>query len=371
MYDLTVLIETFSHDAGIENVVNAIESEIKNKNLLGEIIIYFNTLSNKSCDEPINLKTNSKNLTILFPWDNKEYQNLLAYGVRNAKSDNLIFYDIRYSLSPAIIPALFYELDSGKDLVIGKRNFKNIKDDLQTKNRNYGILIENNLVRLLFPKICDPTSDIFAIKKDLISRRSLNNPKKNILLEILAKENWKEVKEISLDPYLTADNLYVSQRFSFVQYVFQLVSIFFFSIQHRDLAGWKEIRNVIKFGIVGITGIFVNTGVLYILSGIFNIFYPISSFVAIELSIINNFVWNDIWTFANEKNRKISNVTHRFLSYQIVSIGGMLINICVLIFLTEILGIYYLISNLIGIFVAFSWNFLVNRMTTWRIKTSL
>ena len=94
------------------------------------------------------------------------------------------------------------------------------------------------------------------------------------------------------------------------------------------------------------------------------------SFVAIELSIINNFVWNDIWTFGNEKNQKISLVTHRFFSYHIVSIGGMLINIGVLVFFTEILGIYYLISNLVGIFVAFSWNFLVNRLTTWRIKTS-
>jgi dolichol-phosphate mannosyltransferase len=369
MYDLTVLIEIFNYDPEIENIVSAIESELKNKNLTGEIIINFNTLSHKSCDKPDNLKTNSKNLTILYHQDSKEYENLLAYGVRSAKSDNLIFYNVRYSLSPAVIPALFHELQSGKDLVIGKRNFKNIKDNLQTKNRNYGILIENNFARLLFPNLSDPTSDIFAIKKDVISSRPLNNPKNNNLLEILGKGNWKEEKEISLDPYLLPEYLFVSHRFSLVQYVLQLLSISFFSIQHRDRAGWKEIRNIIKFGIVGITGIFVNTGILYILSEIFNIFYLISSVIAIELSIINNFVWNDVWTFGNEKNQKISRVTRRFLSYQIVSIGGILINVCVLFFLTEVLGVYYLISNLIGILIAFSWNFLVNRMTTWRINT--
>ena len=246
MYDLTVVIEMFRCDTGIENIVYAIESELKNKNLTGEIIIYYNTLSNKSCDLSDNLKTNSKNLTILFTSGNNQDEYSLGCVLRNAKSDNLLFYDIRYCLSPAIIPALFDELRTGKDIVIGKRNHKIINDNLKTKNSYYGILIENNVVRLLFPHINDPTSDIFAIKKDLISSSSLINPQKNILLEILGKENWKDVTEISLDPYILPDRLNVSQRFSFLQYVFQLGSIFFFSIQHRDLCRVERDQNCNK-----------------------------------------------------------------------------------------------------------------------------
>ncbi len=368
MYDLTVLLEASHCVTGIENVVYAIESELKHKNINGEIFLNFNLQMDKACEKPGNLKTNSKNLTILDLSDNKEYANLLSYGYRFAKSDYLIFYDARYSLKPAIITALFHELQSRNDLVIGRRNYRDIKDDRFKKNRYFSSIIKNSLARFLFPSINDPTSDIFAIKKHLVTDRSSNKPNNKILPEILGRENWNKVKEISLDPYKTAEHKHVSERFFDIQYFFQLLSILLFSVQHRDLAGWKEIRTVIKFGIVGITGIFINMGFLFIFSEIFHIFYLISGFLAIELSIINNFIWNDLWTFGKEKNQVFSLVTHRFLSYHIVSIGGMLINICVLVFLTEIVGFYYLISNLLGIFIAFSWNFLANRMTTWRIR---
>ena len=369
MYDLTVLIEMVCYHAEIGTIVSAIESELKKNNITGEIILSFNTIPDKTFDIPNNVK-NLKNLTLLFIGDNKKFNDLLSYGLQYAKSESLIFLTVQYSHFPAIIIELYNELQSGKDLVIGNRNCRDITKDPRIKKHEYGTLIENTLARLLFPKICDPTSDIFAIKKDLISIGSINNSEKNLLLEILGKGNWKEEKEIPLDPFVNAkvEPLNGSQHFSTFQYLYQLISIFFFSAQHRDREGWKEIRNVIKFGIVGISGIIVNTGVLYILSEVFGIFYLISSFVAIELSIINNFIWNDFWTFGHEKDQKISIVTNRFLSYHIVSIGGMAINMGVLIFLTEILGIYYLISNLLGIFVAFSWNFLVNRMTTWRIQ---
>lgn len=132
----------------------------------------------------------------------------------------------------------------------------------------------------------------------------------------------------------------------------------------------RELQTVIKFAIVGITGIVVNTGILYILSDVFNIFYVVSSFFAIEASIISNFILNDIWTFGHKKDYTLNKVIHRFVSYQIVSIGGIIINMGTLIFLTETLGLYYLISNVIGICIAFSWNFLVNRKITWGKRTS-
>jgi len=368
MYDLTVLLEKVSYDAEIGNTVNAIESELKKNNITGEIIISFNSLQERTIEIPIILKK-SENLTLLFPSDNKRYYNLLSYGLQYAKSENLIFFSARYSSFPKIIIALYDELQSGKDLVIGNRYCSEMEKDLRIKKYEYGTLAENFLARLLFPKICDPSSDIFAIKKEVISIGSVNNLGKNPLLEVLGKANWKTENEISLDTYAKGIPLTESSSFSIIRYLRQVLSIFCFSIGHRNHEGWKEIRNVIKFGIVGISGIIVNTGILYILSEFFGIFYIISSLFAIELSIINNFIWNDLWTFGHEK-QKISKVTNRFFSYHIVSIGGMVINIGVLVFLTEVLGIYYLISNLLGILIAFSWNFLVNRTITWKIQPS-
>jgi dolichol-phosphate mannosyltransferase len=90
----------------------------------------------------------------------------------------------------------------------------------------------------------------------------------------------------------------------------------------------------------------------------------ISLAIAIELSIVNNFVWNDLWTFG--EGHRSRNVWHRFISFQLVSIGGALINWFLYYLLTRFGGVEYLLANLMAILVAFSWNYLVNRNITWR-----
>ena len=56
----------------------------------------------------------------------------------------------------------------------------------------------------------------------------------------------------------------------------------------------------IKFNIVGLTGVFVNEGILMLLTSL-GLYYIYSSIVAIEISIISNFLLNDIWTFKDRR----------------------------------------------------------------------
>ena len=58
----------------------------------------------------------------------------------------------------------------------------------------------------------------------------------------------------------------------------------------------------LKFIFVGISGIFVNQFFLYFLHETnFFLSLPVASILAIELSILNNFTWNNIWTFKGRK----------------------------------------------------------------------
>jgi len=61
-------------------------------------------------------------------------------------------------------------------------------------------------------------------------------------------------------------------------------------------------RRFAKFCIVGLTGVIINLGILYILKESFGFLY-FASIIAIELSIISNFILNDIWTF-NDKRKQ-------------------------------------------------------------------
>jgi dolichol-phosphate mannosyltransferase len=234
-----------------------------------------------------------------------------------------------------------------------------------TKKHHRTAQLNRCLARFLFPQISDPICGFFAVKKAVIRNAELNPEASCPLLEILAKGDWRSPHETLLsDPYpdIIQDK---NKQESFFRIFLQLFSVTIYSILHRESAGWREIQKVIKFGIVGASGVIVNMGVLFALTEFFQIYYLFSSFIAIELSIITNFFLNDFWTFRKDKAGKIIRRLHRFISYNIVCVGNVLINISALYIFTELLGINYLISNFIGIMIAFIWSFGINRKITW------
>jgi len=129
------------------------------------------------------------------------------------------------------------------------------------------------------------------------------------------------------------------------------------SVREYISRGWK-------FGFVGLSGFFVNQGVLMFLVGFANFPVWFSGIIAIELSIITNWVLNDIWTWRDKRSGKW---TTRFLKYNAVAaLTAFGVNYAVLLFLTHLIGLNYAISNIIGIVLAAGANFLVNHHWTYR-----
>jgi dolichol-phosphate mannosyltransferase len=110
------------------------------------------------------------------------------------------------------------------------------------------------------------------------------------------------------------------------------------------------IVKLLKFGTVGGSGVIVNSGILYALTELLSIDYRISSLVAIEFAIINNFLWNYHWTFSERKAARKRGFFSMMLKFNISSgFTAFVINWGTLFLLTEHVHIYYQISNLIGI----------------------
>jgi len=107
----------------------------------------------------------------------------------------------------------------------------------------------------------------------------------------------------------------------------------------------------IKFCIAGFSGVFVNEAILFILTEFAGLLYLFSSLIAIEASIISNFLVNDIWAFKDLKKRGTRNFILRISKWNLARILTGIVNLAILYFLTEA-GINYLISNLIGIIIA-------------------
>lgn len=124
------------------------------------------------------------------------------------------------------------------------------------------------------------------------------------------------------------------------------------------------VRRFLKFGIVGLSGVGVNFGLLWGLTELAGWYYLHSSAVAIELSILSNFILNDTWTFRQQLSRSESFLV-RALEFNLVYVGGLVINLSLLWLLTEQFGIYYLVANAVGIGCATLWNFVFCEKVIW------
>jgi dolichol-phosphate mannosyltransferase len=117
----------------------------------------------------------------------------------------------------------------------------------------------------------------------------------------------------------------------------------------------------IKFNIVGLTGVFVNEGILMLLTSL-GLYYIHSSIVAIEVSIISNFLLNDLWTF---KDRRSGHILKRMVKFNILMLVGLVINLLVLYALTDLASLHYTISNLFGIGIASIARYLMSVKWAW------
>ena len=117
----------------------------------------------------------------------------------------------------------------------------------------------------------------------------------------------------------------------------------------------------IKFNVVGLVGVVVNEGVLLFL--VFEgMYYLNASAVAIEISIISNFVLNDFWTF---RDRRHGHIVVRLLKFNGLMIIGLLVNLAILYAGTDYLAIPYAISNLFGIAAAFLLRYWLSVRFAW------
>ncbi len=123
-------------------------------------------------------------------------------------------------------------------------------------------------------------------------------------------------------------------------------------------------RRFIKFNVVGLTGVFVNEGLLILLtSG--GVFYVYANAVAIEVSIVSNFILNDFWTF---RDRRHGHAATRLLKFNGLMLLGLVVNLAITYAGTDYFAVNYLLSNLVGIGAAFLVRYWLSVKYAWMKK---
>jgi dolichol-phosphate mannosyltransferase len=369
MYDVTVIIPTFKEESNIEKIISEVDTVFSRHTIHGEILVIDDNSPDRTIEIVNDLKKTKSNLNLIVRLEDHGLSQSVVEGFSQADSDVFLVIDADLSHPPALIPKMLDEIRAGNDLVIGSRYMVGGGIKKWPLKRRIISLGATFLGRLLIPDVTDPVSGFFAVKRSVVENAPLKPRGYKILLEVLGKGSWNKVKEI---PFEFIDRAIGSSKLkpkTIFEYAQQVLDITVYSWSHHDTAVWQEWKKIIKFGLVGLSGVLVNMGVLWYLTDHVGLFYLISSIFAIELSILNNFLWNDLWTFKGSGEHLLSNRWHRLVTFHAVSIGGLVINLGILYLLTSFAGVFYLVSNIVGILLGFGWNFLVNRRVTWKVES--
>ncbi|MFT4297911.1 MAG: glycosyltransferase [Candidatus Woesearchaeota archaeon] len=359
---LSIIIPTYNEKESIINTINQIKSNIKG--IRHEIIVVDDNSPDKTWKKVSDAKIS--NVRCIRRTKEKGLSSAVIHGFRNAKYSNLLLIDADGQHNPEIIKEML-NLMPKNDFVIGSRFIKGGSVDDWQKPR---ILISKAAACLAKPllssKITDPMSGFFMTKKAIFNQiqEQLSGKGYKILLDIIVAYEIKnkilgnkqrvKIKEV---PYTFKKRKKGESKLGF-----KVISDYLFMLA---FLGFKKYSSLVKFLIVGLTGLILNTLLLWLLTEKVGIFYVLSGIIATETAIISNFILNNYWTW--KKGNKTYSFIKRLLLYNSVSIIGLLITVSILWLLTE-LGIYYLLSNIIGIVIATAWNFLANDRITFKIK---
>jgi len=202
-------------------------------------------------------------------------------------------------------------------------------------------------------KITDPMSGLFLVRLDRIDLDALAPKGYKILLEVLAKGRLKTVEEVGFAFGTRAEGESKLGAAVILQYLTHLAALAF---HHPDN------RRAASFAVVGASGVGVNLGILWYLHGQLALHDLVAVPIAVEVSILWNFLWNDLITF---RDRRHDHVLQRMAKFNAVSLIAMGLNVTTYALLQRGFGLHYLLAEALAIVVAFSANYLGNLRWTY------
>jgi len=284
----------------------------------------------------------------------------VVHGLKSAAGQIIGVMDADLQHPPEVLPQLVKAIRDGADMAIASRYIPGGGCPNWGLSRRIISRVALMISHLLLPStraVKDPLAGFFMFRRQNVDPEKLRPIGYNISLEVMLMGSFQHVVEV---PYIFEDRsagqskLNPGQQLDYLKHLFSL------------MARTGELGMLIKFMLVGLSGVVVNEGVYWLLTrfGGLAAYDWLAVIIGIEVSIITNFILNDTFTFA--KRRAGKSFMGRLLRFNLICVAGAVIQWGLFMLFTRLFGVYDLLSNFIGIVVAFLWNYFVNRNWTWR-----
>jgi len=384
---VVIIIPTYNEKGNVERLITTLENSIfpKIDPIYDMHILVVDDTSPDGTGEVV--REMAKKLPNLHLFINQKKSGLgyayikgMKYALKELKADIVFEMDADFSHDPKKVPEMLNKLTEGYDLVLGSRYIPGGKiPENWGLHRKLMSRMGNLTIRVVITNfsIHDWTTGYRAITRqvvekvlpDLSGERFSGYTFQIGFLHGTVRKGYKvaEVPIHFVDRTLGHSKLGTEYIKNTLYYIFK--------VRMLELMHWR----LFKFAVVGGIGALVQLSTLQLFRSYFP--YQLAYFLSVEMAVISNFIWSNLWTFADRK-LSLPQIPLKFIQFNLASGGSILIQQGLAFVGETFIGLrplfslpvvnYVIDSGLVfavvGILLGMFWNFFAYSRLIWKAK---
>ena len=295
------------------------------------------------------------------------YMKGMTHAIAELKADVIFEFDADFQHDPELIPNFLKKIENGADLVLGSRYIEG-----GSIPRYWGLMRKilsvggNFYIRTLMldRKIHDWTTGYRALRPWVFEKvkgkiTELKTYTFQISFLYYAREVDAKIAEVPLN---FAERRWGESKMPGLE---SMIKTFWFVTRTRILDFIHS--RFFKFGIVGFTGFLVNFGFLRLFRSL-GLTETLSWLFSTELAIINNYAFNNLWTFSEKKISGLKSTLLKFMQFNLTSAGALAIQSVFGPLGVKLVGVKYdaLVLAFVVVFIVLPFNYAMYNLFIWK-----
>ena len=361
----SLIIPTYKEAKNIPQIVDQL-SRLLDSQLAGdyELIVVDDNSPDDTWKVAQELTADYPQLRVMRRIEERGLSTAVIRGWQVARGEVLGVIDADLQHPPELLLQLWGEIQRGADLAVASRHVEGggvsdwsiIRRFLSRGAQTIGLILLPGVIG----RVSDPMSGYFMVRRQCLVGRPLSPLGYKILIEVLGRGRVPWIGEVG---YVFQERQAGESKVTWKQYVEYLQHLL------RLRLSLGHIGRFIRFGLVGFSGVFVDMAVFYLLREHVELGLTRSAILSAEVAILNNFLWNDLWTFGDisRHQRGWRKRLKRFLKFNLICLAGLILNVLLVNLLFNVFGINEYVAKLIAIAAVTVWNFWINLKLSWRV----
>ena len=340
-----------------------------------ELIVVDDNSPDRTWELALALRSEYPQLRVMRRTEERGLSTAVIRGWQAASGQVLGVIDGDLQHPPKVLLQLLSAIEQGADIAVASRHIDGggvsswsfIRRFLSRGAQLLGLVILPQVIG----RVSDPMSGYFMVRRSAIAGHTMSPVGYKILIEVLGRGSIDRITEVG---YVFQERREGESKVTWKQYVDYLHHLAKLRISQGRIGRLRQrinfpIGRFIRFGLVGASGVFVDLAVFHLLRRFIGLGLTRSTIISAEVAIINNFLWNDAWTFSDMSSQQKGwrKRIKRFLKFNLICLAGVILQTLIVNFLFNVLGVNEYLAKIIAIAIVTFWNFWINLKLSWRV----